>query len=167
MKKLVFPIMIIIGCTKPAVYPPVGGVLSKKDLEVSKSRAKNLNANERLLIEEWIKNQEEKFYPMSQNYWVNIENLNQRPRKKDGETVSYGYELYDFNMTKLYPELKKKQNVQLGRFEDLKAVEDVLRYLDKGQKATLLVPSVLAFGTYGDNDKIPNDMPIIIKITAL
>jgi hypothetical protein len=29
------------------------------------------------------------------------------------------------------------------------------------------VPSILAFGTYGNNDNIPNDMPLIIKLKVL
>jgi FKBP-type peptidyl-prolyl cis-trans isomerase len=49
----------------------------------------------------------------------------------------------------------------------LKAVEDAVRFLNKGEEATLLVPSVLAFGTYGDDEKIPNDMPLIIKLKIL
>ena len=57
--------------------------------------------------------------------------------------------------------------VREEKFEELKAVEDAVRYMKKGEQATLLVPSVLAFGTYGDDEKIPNDMPLIIKIKIL
>ena len=32
------------------------------------------------------------------------------------------------------------------------------------EEITLLVPSVLAYGTYGDGDQIPYDMPLIIKL---
>ena len=81
--------------------------------------------------------------------------------------VSYTHLDVYKRQVQLYDYPKKNLNVQLGKFEDLKAVEDALRYLEKNQEATLLVPSVLAFGTYGDNDKIPNDMPLIIKIKVL
>ena len=159
---------MIIGCAQNnQAHPPVGGILSQEDLNVSKNRAKNLNQTERIQIQDWINNQNEKFYPMSLNYWVDIENLSQKNRKADGEEISYQYVLYDFDNVKLYDSPKKNLNVQFGKFEDLKAVEDALRYLEKNQEATLLVPSVLAFGTYGDNDKIPNDMPLIIKIKVL
>ena len=159
---------MIIGCAQNnQAHPPVGGILSQEDLNISKNRAKNLNQTERIQIQDWINNQNEKFYPMSLNYWVNIENLSQKNRKADGEEISYQYVLYDFDNVKLYDSPKKNLNVQFGKFEDLKAVEDALRYLEKNQEATLLVPSVLAFGTYGDNDKIPNDMPLIIKIKVL
>ena len=169
MKKLIlFWSLMMIGCAQNnQANPPVGGILSQEDLNVSKNRAKNLNQTERIQIQDWINNQNEKFYPMSLNYWVNIENLSQKNRKADGEEISYQYVLYDFDNVKLYDSPKKNLNVQFGKFEDLKAVEDVLRYLEKNQEATLLVPSVLAFGTYGDNDKIPNDMPLIIKIKVL
>ena len=169
MKKLIlFSSLMMIGCAQNnQVHPPVGGILSQEDLNVSKNRAKNLNQTERIQIQDWINNQNEKFYPMSLNYWVNIENLSQKNRKADGEEISYQYVLYDFDNVKLYDSPKKNLNVQFGKFEDLKAVEDALRYLEKNQEATLLVPSVLAFGTYGDNDKIPNDMPLIIKIKVL
>ena len=169
MKKLIlFWSLMMIGCAQNnQANPPVGGILSQEDLNVSKNRAKNLNQTERIQIQDWINNQNEKFYPMSLNYWVNIENLSQKNRKADGEEISYQYVLYDFDNVKLYDSPKKNLNVQFGKFEDLKAVEDALRYLEKNQEATLLVPSVLAFGTYGDNDKIPNDMPLIIKIKVL
>ena len=169
MKKLIlFSSLMIIGCAQNnQAHPPVGGILSQEDLNISKNRAKNLNQTERIQIQDWINNQNEKFYPMSLNYWVNIENLSQKNRKADGEEISYQYVLYDFDNVKLYDSPKKNLNVQFGKFEDLKAVEDALRYLEKNQEATLLVPSVLAFGTYGDNDKIPNDMPLIIKIKVL
>jgi len=167
-KSILISFLFFISCAqKTQTHPPVGGFLSESDLNTSKNRAKNLNETERKQIQDWIANQQEKFYPMNLNYWVNIENLQQNPKKNDGETISYQYDLYDFDLVKLYDAPKKNINVQFGRFEELKAVEDALRYMEKGQEATILVPSVLAFGTYGDNDKIPNDMPLIIKIKVL
>ncbi len=167
-KSILVSLVLMISCAQNTqTHPPVGGFLSENDLKTSKNRAKNLNESERIQIQDWIANQQEKFYPMSMNYWVNVENLQQNPKKNDGESISYQYDLYDFDFVKLYDAPKKNINVQFGRFEELKAVEDALRYMQKGQEATILVPSVLAFGTYGDNDKIPNDMPLIIKIKIL
>lgn len=169
MKKLIaLSVLTFIACKQPnAAHPPVGGFLSETDLSTSKNRAKNLNQTERLQIQDWINGQNEKFYPMSMNYWVNIENLGSITKKADGESISYEYYIYDFDQVKLYEAPKRNLHVQFGKFEELKAVEDVLRHLEKNQEATILVPSVLAFGTYGDNDKIPNDMPLIIKVKVL
>ncbi|GGP02200.1 hypothetical protein GCM10010992_05630 [Cloacibacterium rupense] len=167
-KAFVFLIIVLVSCAKNTqVHPPVGGILSEKDLQVSKNRAKNLNLMERNQIQDWINQQDEKFFATGLNYWINIDNLEQRDKKKDGDWVSYQYDLYDFNQEKLYNEPIKIIDAQLGKFEELKAIDDAVRSLKQGEEAILLVPSVLAFGTYGDDEKIPNDMPLIIKLKIL
>lgn len=169
MKKyIVFSAISLASCAKQQqVHPPVGGILSQNDLDVSKNRSKSLNILERQQIEDWIGKQDKKFYSMGMNYWIDIENLEKNNKKENGESVSYQYDLYDFDMTKLYEKQKVSHNAKFGHFVELKAVEDALRYMKSGDEATLLVPSVLAFGTYGDNDQIPNDMPLIIKLKVL
>ncbi|MGC4129907.1 MAG: hypothetical protein QM564_10260 [Bergeyella sp.] len=160
-------ILALFSCGKQQAYPPVGGILSEKDMNVSKNRAKNLNELERAQIQSWIDNQDEKFYSMKMNYWVNVEELDKRPKKVNGETVSYQYDIYDFDKVKLYDAPKVVKNVRFGKFDELKAVEDALHYTNPGEKVKLLIPSVLAFGTYGDEKKISNDMPLIIELKTL
>ena len=169
MKKIaIISSICLLSCAQNTqTHPPVGGFLSEKDLTNSRNRAKNLNATERAQIEDWIKQQKEPFYPMSLNYWVNVPDLQNNPKKNDGEEISYQYDIYDFDGVKLYNHPKKNMNVKFGHFEEIKSVEDCLKYLKKNEEATLLVPSVLAFGTYGDNLKISNDMPLIIKLKVL
>lgn len=166
MKKILFfTVFLILSCQqKQQVHPPVGGVLSENDLQISKNRAKNLNLMERNQIQDWIDHQDKKFFSTGLNYWIDIENLETRLKKNDGETVSYQYDLYDFNQEKLYEKSIQNKDAVLGKFDELKAVENAIRYLKSGENATLLVPSTLAFGTYGDNDKIQNDVPVIIKL---
>ncbi len=167
-KSILFPALIaLFSCGQQQSHPPIGGVLSEKDMKVSKNRAKSLNELERTQIQDWINSQDEKFYPMKMNYWVNLEGLDLRTKKPDGEEVSYQYTIYDFDRVKLYDQPKVVKNVRFGKFDELKAVEDALRYLNPDEKVTLLIPSVLAFGTYGDNIRISNDMPLIIELKTL
>lgn len=166
MKKIFwFLPVIILSCTQQPVHPPVGSVLSQKDLQVSKDRSRSLYELERKQITDWIAQQNKKYYVNGLGYWSD-KDLSQNLKRKDGERLSYQYEIYDFDRVKIYDEPKTAKDVYLGKFEDLKAVDDALRYLKPGEEATLLVPSLLAYGTYGDNDKIPNDMPLIIKLTV-
>lgn len=166
MKKIFwFLPVIIFSCTKKPVHPPVGSVLSQKDLQVSKDRSRSLYELEKKQITDWIAQQNKKYYVNGLGYWID-KDLSQNLKRKDGERLSYQYEIYDFDRVKIYDEPKTAKDVYLGKFEDLKAVDDALRYLKPGEEATLLVPSLLAYGTYGDNDKIPNDMPLIIKLTV-
>lgn len=167
MKKSVLGLLFLMACAKQQVHPPVGGVLSEKDLSVSRQRAKNLNEIERAQIQEWMTTQNTPYYPMGLNYWTDLKGLKDRERLPDGSPVSYTYEIFDFEMTKLSDSPIARTKAVLGKFEDLKAVDDAVRYLRAGETATLLVPSVLAYGTYGDNNKISNDMPLIIKLKML
>ena len=48
--------------------------------------------------------------------------------------VSYEYDLYDFNQEKLYEKPNQNIDAPLGKFEKLKAVEDAVRYMKKGNK---------------------------------
>jgi len=170
MNKLFYISILILtaSCAKqtPAQHPEEQ-FMSESELEVSKNRTKELNTLERNQIEDWIKSQNVKYYPMGMNYWVNIENLEKKYRKNNGEKVSYQYYIYDFDRVKLYDTPVENINVEFGHFKEMDAVEDVIRYLKKGEEAELLVPSVLAYGTYGDNKKVPNDMPLIIKVKVL
>jgi|GEM_PF-112298 len=90
-----------------------------------------------------------------------------RKKKQDGELVSFQYELYDFDLQKFYEKPKTYKDAPLGKFEELEAIEDAVRYLNSDEEVTLLVPSVLAYGTYGDGDQIPYDMPLIIKLKLI
>ena len=168
MKNIVFIIgFLFVSCSKNAqVYTPVGG-MSNEEMGVSKNRAKQLNTMEREQIQEWISKQKEKFYPTQLNYWSSIEKMEQRKKKQDGESVSFQYELYDFDLQKFYEKPKVYKDAPLGKFEELDAIEDAVRYLNLDEEATLLVPSVLAYGTYGDGDQIPYDMPLIMKLKLI
>ncbi|MGV4414229.1 FKBP-type peptidyl-prolyl cis-trans isomerase [Chryseobacterium sp. T1] len=166
MKKyLVIIALIAVSCAKKSpVYESGSVIMSSDEVEISKNRSKNLNIQERHQIEDWIKAQSQNYYPMGMNYWVDKENLDKNHKKVDGDKVSYEYDIYDFDMVKLYDKPKVNKDAVLGRFDELRPIEDALRYLDKNQSVTLLLPSILAFGTYGDNHKISNDMPLIIKL---
>lgn len=170
MKKLIYiaSFAIVASCAKQNPAQSSGEqYLSESEMEVSKNRTKDLNNLERTQIQDWIKSQEVKYYPMGMNYWVNIEGLEKQTRKNNGEKVSYQYDIYDFDRTKLYDSSIQNTDVVFGHFVEMDAVADVIRYLKKGEEAEILVPSVLAYGTYGDSKKITNDMPLIIKVKVL
>lgn len=167
-KILLFSILAFAGCKRnTTIYPPVGGVLSQSDLKTSKERTKNLNSMERQQIQDWISGQKTKYYPTKMNYWVDVVGFDEREKQADGTTVSYSYELYDFDMTKIYEKSFARKNARFGHFDELKAVENALRYMKQGEEITILVPSPLAYGTFGDQNKIDNDVPLIIKLKLI
>lgn len=142
-------------------------MVKEKDLDVSKKRVKGLNTDERTYIQQWIKASKTPYYPMPMNYWTSTPDLGKRLRLEDGKKVSYEYYLEDFSGNRIYSEISGKKAAVLGRFEDLDAVDDAVRYLNPNESTVLLVPSALAYGTYGDEKLIPHDFPLIIHLTLL
>ena len=170
MKKILFLLVLaLFSCNRkaPEVHPPVGGVLSQNDLDISKNRMKNLNTLERQQIQDWINGQNIEFYPTQLNYWTNIKGFDTRQRRPNESLISYRYELYDFDQTKIYDQPVTRNDARFGHFDELKAVENALRFIKDGEEVILLVPSSLAYGTYGDENKIDNDIPLIIKLKVL
>ncbi len=157
-----------MGCNRNVQsHPPVGGILSQTDLDISKERMKNLNTQERRHIQEWINGQSVKYYSTQLNYWTSVEGLDKRKKRQDNSLISYSYDLYDFDQTKIYDQPIQRRDAKFGHFDELKAVENALRFMNDGEEVTLLVPSSLAYGTYGDEKKIDNDIPLIIKLKVL
>ena len=75
--------------------------------------------------------------------------------------------MQDFDGTKVYSQPKGFRDIPIGKVNDIKAVENAVTKLKTGEEATLLVPSALAFGPYGDGNKIGNDIPLIIKLKII
>ncbi len=171
MKKIILfsAFLALAGCQqKQEIYAPVSGSKAQPKIASSQDRAKILNQLERKQIQDWIAGQEEKFYPTAMNYWVNRENFSNREKSPDDAVVSYGYYISDFTGTQLYDQPKGYHDVPFSKFPtELIAVEDALKYMTRGEEVTLLVPSVLAYGTYGDGAKIPNDIPLIITLKRI
>lgn len=156
--------VFLLSCAKQESYPPAGNSTVKSDTEVSKERAKSLNEMERRQIEKWIGQQDRKFYIMPLNYWTDIADLSTRSKRADTEKITYAYEIYDFLGNRIYDKPKGYREVAMGKVPEVKPVEDALRYLKKNEETTLLLPSVLAYGTFGDGDRISNDLPLVIKL---
>ncbi|MFC6268808.1 FKBP-type peptidyl-prolyl cis-trans isomerase [Frigoriflavimonas asaccharolytica] len=166
-KYLLF-LFLILSCTKEQeIYAPVGSSKEKSEMQESRDRAKNINEVERRLMEEWMKNQKEKFYTMPLNYWVNVEGFDKRVDNPEDQIISYSYLIEDFEGTKVYKQPRGFRDIPLGKLNDIKAVENALMKMKIGEEIKLLVPSALAFGTSGDGQQIEADIPLIINLKIL
>jgi FKBP-type peptidyl-prolyl cis-trans isomerase len=161
-------LFLLINCTKEeTVYAPVGSKAEKSEIQISQERARNINEIERRLMEEWMKNQPKKFFALPLNYWIDKENFEERNNNPDDLIISYKYTMSDFDGHLVYKSPKGFQEIPVGKVTDLKAVQNALQKMKIGEEAQLLVPSALAFGTYGDGNKIGSDIPLIINLKII
>lgn len=163
---VIFGLLSVSACNKQTVYAPVQKI-GEEDIKVSRDRVKMLNTSEREYIEQWILASKTPYYTMAKNYWTSTQDLSSRNRLPDGKKVSYSYYLWDFAGNQIYPKPKGNKDAVLGRFQELDAVDDAIRYMKPGEETTLLVPSALAYGTYGDENLIPHDFPLVIKLQLI
>lgn len=55
----------------------------------------------------------------------------------------------------------------MGKAEMLIGIEYALKRMNAGEKATLLLPSSLAYGANGDGNKIGANEPLVIEIELI
>ena len=165
MKKgyFIIGILCLTACGKQEVYPPVGGLKKESSVDISKQFNKGKNQKERVFIENWIKDQKSVYYGTSLNYWSSVD-FSKRTKREKKHLLSYGYDLFDFNGTQIYNDPLVFTDVIPAKVFEIQAVEDAIYYLNVGEEVTLLVPSSLAYGSFGDQNKIPHDLPLIIKL---
>lgn len=83
----------------------------------------------------------------------------------DGSQVNLKYSLFLLDGTLCYSSKTEGERTFLIGHEDIESgIHKGLRYLKRGDKALLLIPSPLAHGLLGDLKKIPPQMPILYDV---
>lgn len=165
---LIFIFISMLSCQKKQeVYAPIFQSNTKELKKNSEIEAeKNINKEEYEFIKNWIKSQKVDYYSSQNNYWSSVDLL-KHPKRNNGEAIGYQYQLLDLEFQPFYKENIKKENLMIGKFDDLRAIENAVKYLPTKQKAYLICPSIMAFGAIGDGDKILPHQPIIIELEVL
>lgn len=163
-KYIIVGLFFLLSCNEKKIYAPVGSEPVENPLDISIKRNKNRNQEEKKFIEEWITKNKTPFFPTNSSYWTSVD-IRQRETKI--ALMTYQYEIYDFDWKKIYSTPVVKNKVLPVKEQELKAVDDALKYMNIGEELTLLVPSALAYGVLGDGKAIPRDLPLIIKLKLI
>jgi gliding motility-associated peptidyl-prolyl isomerase len=171
MKHLLLLLILAIGfvsCKSPEARLPES-VQSGSFIKKSVERNKNLNENERLKIETIISNNPDKEYIISENgFWYSY---NTRVEKDTitpqfGDRVNFNYNVSDLDGAVIY------SKDQLGTIEYLMDKEILFTGLREGLKLmkpseviTFIFPSQIAYGYYGDDNKIGTNIPLVCEVT--
>ncbi len=162
---LIFSILILSACKKSTVYKKVE-YGNDEFLKNSQQNYKTLHAEEKIFIKEWIANHpENKFTETAQGFWLSIsKDINTQNAKKT-DIILYDKQIEDFSGNVIYNfQEKENQKLVLGKSYEIRGVEYAMYNLSEGDEATLLIPSSLAYGLYGDEDKIGKNIPIIVHL---
>lgn len=162
--------VLISSCKEPEPRKPVS-VKTGTFLEQSVERNKEILAHERKLIKKIIKEDTLHTYHTPNNiywYYYNVKDSAQTYRLKENDVVLMSYNIRSFNNDTLYSFKDIGENEFVIDKEDyFPGLRTGIKLLKEGESATFLFPSSLAYGFYGDKNKIGTNQPLISTIKII
>jgi len=171
LKKLIiiFGLISLTACKNKVVQYPVNYEDDReKFMEFSQDRNKQILDEDNELIQNYIDSTGLAFTKTSYGFWINNSGKTTPEMAKSGDAVKYEYEVLNFDNQLIYSKKENgTQTIALGRTDLPRGVHIALQMIEKGDSATLLFPSFMVYGGYGDQNKIAGNEPLIYKIQML
>ena len=157
--------IIVSGCKSPEARMPES-VKSGSFLKESAERNKKLNAFEKTLIETLMENNPERDYIASENgFWYfytnKIESDTLQPQF--GDIVDFDFNVSNLEGSEIYA-LENKTYV-MDKEELFTGLREGLKLMKPSESVTFIFPSQIAYGYYGDDNKIGTNVPLICEVT--
>jgi len=162
-------ISLIVGCGQIPARKPIS-VSSGSNIKQSLALNNKIKDRDEKLIKAIIQKDTANQYLNSGNgFWYYYTKKDSIPSSKPsfGDVVNFDYNIKRLDGSIIYNKEKlKNQNYQIDKEELFFGMREGLKLLQKGESATFLFPSHLAFGFYGDLEKIGHNIPIISEVTV-
>ncbi|KAB8155272.1 gliding motility-associated peptidyl-prolyl isomerase GldI [Kordia sp. TARA_039_SRF] len=163
--------LLVVSCGEPQARKPISrstGSFLKESVE----RNKVLIAKEEANIQKYIQQDTTNAYIASKNgfwYFYNTKIDQELYLPQKGDTLTYAF---DISKMTTGESIYKKEEIGIQQYVvDKQQIFPGLRYglqlLKKGETATFLFPSHVAYGYHGDNKRIGTNVPIKSTITLL
>jgi len=167
---LIVVLLLCFSCKTPEARKPIS-VKTGSFIDESVARNKKLNAKEQAMIQEIMSTNDSNEYITSENgfwYYYNTKNTeNTATTPNYGDVVNYSYSLRNLNGNLIYPEdAFKNLDYAMDRQELFTGLREGLKLMKPGETVTFLFPSQIAYGYYGDENKIGTNVPLIAQVTV-
>ncbi len=163
---MILLILAFAACKSKVVqYPSTYDNDRQKFMEFSQDRNKQILNEDNELIQNYIDSLDLNFKKTSYGFWISNSGETTASMAKAGDVVKYEYEISNFENEVIYTEEENgEQTIMMGRTDIPRGIQIALQMIEKGDSATVLLPSFLAYGGYGDRNKILGNEPLIFKI---
>tara|TARA_B100000497_G_C7469026_1_gene289107 strand:+ start:62 stop:595 length:534 start_codon:yes stop_codon:yes gene_type:complete len=170
MKKLLSLLILtlFIACQTNEARPPIQ-YKTGSFLDTSIAINQAINNQEYTLIETFISNSKENYISSTYGFWYkyDIKNIKSEYTPKFGDRVTYSFGVKDLNGNWIYrPNETQEKNYYVEQEELFIGLREGLKLMKKEEKITFIFPSQLAYGHYGDADKIGADTPLIYQVAV-
>lgn len=134
-------------------------------MEFSQDRNKQILKEDVELIQNYVDSSDRKFTKTSHGFWISNSGQTSPTMAKTGDIIKYEFAVSDFNDQVVYTKNDHGlQDVMLGKSDIPRGLQMGLQMIEKGDSATFLFPSFLAFGGFGDQNKIKGNEPLIFNV---
>ena len=171
MKNLIVLLLIMLAytnCKSPEARQPVT-IKTGSIIDQSIEHNKEINREQHEQIKQIIKNNFEIEYIASPHgfwYYYNISVEGDSIVPKFGDIVNFNFEVKDFDGNIIYTqEENTAKNYAIDQEELFTGLREGIKLMKTGETITFLFPSDIAYGHYGDENKIGANIPLICKVT--
>lgn len=159
---------MITSCKSPEARMPET-VQSGSFISESAQRNKKLNEAEREKIEAMIALDTDINYITSKSgfwYYYNYKIEQDTLKPQFGDTVSFIYSVSNLDGTEIYSfEELGEQDYIIDKEELFSGLREGIKLMKPSEKVTFIFPSQVAYGYYGDDQKIGTNIPLICEVT--
>ena len=156
---------LLFSCSKPAPQLP-----SNKGNTPDTVSGSLLKINEKLtgyedsIITELVKIRYADFIKSNLGFWYKTENSSTKSLIKEYDKCTVYYSLSTLNGKKL---IQEKTTITIGQKEIIAGIEECLKLMSKGDKATVIIPWYLAYGLNGKDSEIEPYTSLIAELIVL
>ncbi len=167
---LVLTCVAVVSCAQKEARKPVS-IRSGTFLKESVERNKALIAQEEEAIQKYIEQDSIHTYLASPNgfwYFYNEKATEESYLPQKGDILTYEFDAAKIEGATIYT--KEEIGIQVyvvDKQQIIPGLRHALQLMKKGETATFLFPSHIAYGYHGDNKKIGTNVPIQSTITLL
>ncbi|MFA7686774.1 MAG: FKBP-type peptidyl-prolyl cis-trans isomerase [Moheibacter sp.] len=164
---IVLSFLLFLACENKVTQYPVN-YDQDEFMKFSQDRNKQILEEDNQLIENYIDSIGVEFNRTNFGFWISNSAVATASMAKSGDYVKYEYEVSDFENNTVYSKEEIGiQNALLGKVDLPRGLHVTLQLIEEGDSATALFPSFLAYGGYGDRNKIGGNEPLIFKVKIL
>lgn len=171
MKHLLFILVLTLaffGCKSPEARQPET-VKTGSFIKESAKRNKKLNQVERKNIENLLQTKFQNHFTASENgFWFHYNTKVEQDTvmPQFGDTVLFEYNVSTLNGEPIYSKQELGiQNYRIDKEELFTGLREGLKLMKPSEKVTFIFPSQIAYGYYGDENKIGTNVPLICEVT--
>lgn len=173
MRPLLYIFVVLLwlwGCGEPEARRPLN-VKTTTSFDTSVERNRKLMARETEIIKNIIQNDTlNTWYTSSEGFWYCYNTRDSVgsyvPRKDDVALINYTIKTLNNDIIYTKEEIGNV-NVKIDREIIFPGLNTGLKLMKKGETVTFLLPSYLAYGYHGDNNKIGINTPLMSTVSLI